>query len=190
MSEMKQTIKKSSIKLFHRKGYFATSMRDIARASGIQMASIYYHYQNKEEILFDILRTTMLDLDMNLDRSIKGVKGAKEKLEKAIRAHIFFHVERQEEALISDNELRGLSIDNYKAIVGMRKEYEHKFQSIIKEGVEEGVFNTLDYKVASYGIVTMASEVDLWYNPNGRLSKRKIASIYSDLLLRGLLRKA
>jgi AcrR family transcriptional regulator len=186
MSNMKEIIKTVSINLFYKKGYFATSISDIAREAGIQKSSIYYHYSNKEEILFDILKTTMADLDENLEAQIKGVKGAEKKTRAAIQSHVIFHMERQKEVLISDSELRGLTVDNYKNIMKMRDDYERKFQSLIKEGIEKGIFADTDFKVASYGIITMCTAVSIWFHQSGRLSKEEVAKIYTDFILTGL----
>lgn len=186
MGNMKNTIKTISINLFYKKGYFATSISDIAREAGIQKSSIYYHYSNKEELLFDILKTTMVDLDENLEAQIKGVQGAEEKMRAAIQSHVIFHMERQKEVIISDSELRGLTVDNYKNIMKMRDDYERKFQSLIKDGIEKGIFADMDFKVASYGIITMCTAVSIWFNQSGRLSKEDVAKIYTDFLIHGL----
>jgi AcrR family transcriptional regulator len=189
MAGMKETIKDVSINLLFKKGYFATSISDIARAIGIQKSSIYYHYSNKEDILFDILKTTMKDLNANLERHLKGVEDTEMRMRMAIQSHILFHIERQKEAIISDSELRGLTVDNYKTMIQMRDEYEHKFQSVIKRGVDEGIFTNMDFKIISYATLTMCTAVSMWFNPQGRLSKKKIAQIYTDLILKGLLRR-
>ena len=186
MGNMKNAIKTISINLFYKKGYFATSISDIAREAGIQKSSIYYHYSNKEELLFDILKTAMVDLDENLEVQIKGVQGAEEKMRAAIQSHVIFHMERQKEVIISDSELRGLTVDNYKNIMKMRDDYERKFQSLIKDGIEKGIFADMDFKVASYGIITMCTAVSIWFNQSGRLSKEDVAKIYTDFLIHGL----
>ena len=186
MGNMKNAIKTISINLFYKKGYFATSISDIAREAGIQKSSIYYHYSNKEELLFDILKTTMVDLDENLEAQIKGVQGAEEKMRAAIQSHVIFHMERQKEVIISDSELRGLTVDNYKNIMKMRDDYERKFQSLIKERIEKGIFADMDFKVASYGIITMCTAVSTWFNQSGRLSKEEVAKIYTDFIIHGL----
>jgi len=186
MGNMKNTIKTISINLFYKKGYFATSISDIAREAGIQKSSIYYHYSNKEELLFDILKTAMVDLDETLEAQIKGVQGAEEKMRAAIQSHVIFHMERQKEVIISDSELRGLTVDNYKNIMKMRDDYERKFQSLIKDGIEKGIFADMDFKVASYGIITMCTAVSTWFNQSGRLSKEEVAKIYTDFIIHGL----
>jgi len=185
-TNMKDTIKDVSIDLFHKKGYFASSINDIARAAGIQKSSIYYHYSNKEDILFDILKTTMIDLDANLEKQLKGIEDTEERMRAAIHSHTLFHMERQKEVIISDSEIRGLTVDNYKTIIKMRDEYDHKFQSIIERGIDEGVFAENDHKILSYGIITMCTAISIWFNPQGRLSKEEISRIYTGFILKAI----
>ena len=189
MSSTKDTIKKVSIDLFYKKGYFATGISDIARASGIQKASVYYHYANKEDILFDIFKTTIIDLNTNLEKALKGAKNNEEKIRAAIRSHVLFHIDRQKEVFISDSELRGLTVDNYKTIIDFRDKYEKKFQALIRTGIKEGVFSNLDYKVTSYGMITMCTAVSIWFRPSGRLNQEDIANIYAEFIVKGLKRR-
>jgi AcrR family transcriptional regulator len=186
---MKETIKKVSIDLFYKQGYFATGMSDIARVSGIQKSSIYYHYANKEDILFDIFTTTMKNLDEHLESALTHAEGTEEKLQSAIKSHVIFHMDRQKEVLISDSELRGLTVDNYRTIINLRDNYQQKFQNLIKKGIDEGIFSEKDYKVVSYGMLTMCTAVSIWFRASGRLSKELIAQTYTDFIVNGLKKK-
>lgn len=186
MGDMKQKIKQVAINLFYKKGYYATSMSHIAQGSKIQKASIYHHYPNKEKILVDIFRTTIEDLEKSLESHLKVVRGAENRMRAAIHSHITFHIERQKEAIIADSELRVLTVNNYKTFIRMRDNYERKFQKVIKEGIDEGIFKQLDYKIVSYGILTMCTAVCSWFNNAGRLTKDEVAKILADFIIRGL----
>lgn len=186
MAETKETLKAVSIDLFYRKGYFATSISDIARAAGIQKSSIYYHYATKEDILLDILRSTLADLIANLENALENVSGSEKRMRKGILAHTLFHLDRQKEVIISDSELRGLRAENYKDIIKMRDEYEHRFQALIKDGMSEHIFQNGDFKIISYAVITMCTAACWWYRPHGRLDKQAIAGIYTDFIMAGL----
>lgn len=47
---MKNKIIDNAITLFSEKGYYGTTLDDIAKSVNIKKASLYYHYNNKEEI--------------------------------------------------------------------------------------------------------------------------------------------
>ena len=74
MSSMKETIKQVAIDLFFQKGYFATSISEIARGCDIRKASIYYHYNGKEVLLLDIMQTTMQDLLSSLQAGLEAAE--------------------------------------------------------------------------------------------------------------------
>lgn len=186
MTDMKETIKTVSIDLFFKKGYFATSISDIAKGSGIQKASIYYHYASKEELLFHILKSTMDDLTTYLRRHLAAVTGAEQRMRTAVRGHVHFHLERQQENFIANSELRGLTLAHYQDIVQKRDEYELIFQDLIRQGTAGGVFADVDVKILSYAILTLCTAGATWYKPGGRLTVDEIADIYENFIISGL----
>jgi AcrR family transcriptional regulator len=186
MADMKATIKSVSIDLFFKKGYFATSISDIAKGSGIQKASIYYHYASKAALLFHILKSTMDDLTTTLKQRLTAAEGIEQRIRAAVRGHVCFHLERQKENFIANSELRGLTAEHYRAIVKKRDEYESIFQDLIRQGTEEGVFADVDVKILSYAILTLCTAGATWYKPNGRLTVDEIADIYENFIISGL----
>ena len=67
MASTREEILNESLDLFAKKGYYGTSMREIAKAVGIKGSSIYNHFSGKEEIfseLFNYLDPLNLDSDI------------------------------------------------------------------------------------------------------------------------------
>jgi AcrR family transcriptional regulator len=56
----REEILDASAQLFSEQGYAGTSTRAIALAVGIKQASLYYHFANKEQILVELLGTTVV----------------------------------------------------------------------------------------------------------------------------------
>ena len=183
---MKETITAGAIDLFHRKGYFATSISEIAGQCGIQKASIYYHYPSKENILFHIQQVTMQELTAYLLDNLEGRSDVEDRMGAAVRSHVRFHLNRQKETFIANSELRGLTPEHYHEIVHRRDAYEQVFQQIIREGIEAGVFTAADAKILSYAILTLCNAGAIWFKPRGRMSVDAIAEIYENFVLRGL----
>lgn len=186
MNNMKETIRSVSVELFFKKGYFATSISDIANGCGIQKASIYHHYASKEELLFSILKGTMDDLTDCLKASLANSDDVEQQMRAAVRSHVRFHLERQKETFIANSELRGLTSEHHKIIVQKRNEYERIFQNLIHEGSEKGVFSKGDVKILSYAILTLCTAGATWFKPDGRLPIEEIAAIYDGFIISGL----
>jgi AcrR family transcriptional regulator len=186
MTDMKETIRSIAIDLFFKKGYFATSISDIAKGSGIQKASIYYHYASKEDLLFHILKVTMDDLTAYLNQCLAVVVGTEQRMRAAVRGHVRFHLDRQQENFIANSELRGLTSVHYREIVSKRDKYEMIFQDLIRQGAGEGIFTGVDVKILSYAILTLCTAGAGWYKPGGRLTVDEIADIYENFIINGL----
>jgi AcrR family transcriptional regulator len=186
MARMKETIKSAAIDLFFKKGYFATSISDIARRCGIRKASIYHHFPAKEDILFGIMQATMSDLMAELNKNLSTLDEVEHRMRAAVRSHVAFHLSRQKETFIASSELRGLSKEHFAVIVALRDEYELAFQRLIKAGMDQELFAPNDVKILSYAILTLCSAGATWYKPEGRLSAAEIVAIYEHFILNGL----
>ena len=186
MAQMKETILRVAVDLFFEKGYFATSISGIAAGCGIQKASIYYHYSNKEAILFAIMDRTMQELVDHLAQSQEGVVDVEARVRAAVRSHVEFHLRHQKETFIASSELRGLSEPHYRGIVAQRDTYERFLQELITAGIDTGCFAQSDVKILSYAVLTLCTAGASWFNPEGRLAIDAIAGIYEDFILSGL----
>jgi AcrR family transcriptional regulator len=182
-----QSIYRAAVRLIFERGYHGTSLRAVAGEVGLQMASLYYYFPSKQDLLMQIMRRTMGDLTATVERAIADAADPKERLRAAIRAHILFHAERREEAFVVDAELRALVPANYAVVVATRDQYEQLFAEVLRDGAEQGRFRVPDAKLAVFGLMAMCTGVAVWYRPNGRLSLEQIADIYTDLFLRGVL---
>ncbi len=186
MTPMKVTITDVAVDFFYRKGYFATSISEIARACGIQKASIYYHFPSKEHILYRIHRTTMDDLTAHLRGHLDEAEDVETRMRAAVRSHVRFHLNRQKETFIANSELRGLTPEHYRDIVAKRDGYERIIQDIIQEGCDAGSFAGGDVKILSYAVLTLCNAGAVWFKPSGRMSVDGIADIYEAFVLSGL----
>jgi len=186
MANMKDTLISVAIDLFFEKGYFATSISDIAKGCGIQKASIYHHFPGKEDLLFGIMESTMVDLMADLNKNLEAAADVEERMRAAVRSHVTYHLKCQKETFIASSELRGLSEENLSRIVSLRDRYEAFFQKLIRSGMDVGLFESGDIKILSYAILTLCTAGATWYKPNGRLSIAAIVEIYENFILNGL----
>jgi AcrR family transcriptional regulator len=184
---VRDAILDAAVKLFAEYGYHAAPLRDIARLTGIQAASIYYHYANKQALLVEIMETYMQRLNGNLERILREQSDPQKRLHEAIANHIRLHTSYKSEFFIIDTEIRALEGENRGHIIALRDHYDHLLQELLRDGMERGLFRQSDVKVVSYAIIAMCTEVATWFRPNGRLSVQQIIDIYTQMITQGLL---
>jgi AcrR family transcriptional regulator len=71
MSSTKEKLRKVALLLFARQGYEGTTMNDIAEGVGINKASIYNHYKNKEALFIAVYEDVANDYEDLNKRIIK-----------------------------------------------------------------------------------------------------------------------
>jgi AcrR family transcriptional regulator len=184
---VRERILAAAVQLFAQYGYNAATMRDIARISGIQAASIYYHYASKQALLVEIMEAHMRNLNVNLQRIIQEQTPVRQRLHAAIANHIGLHTTFKAEFFIIDTEIRALEDEHRTAILAQRDQYETMLQSLLRVGMEQGVFRQVDIKVASYALIAMCTEVATWFRPDGRLSVQQVIDLYTQMITEGLL---
>jgi AcrR family transcriptional regulator len=187
---MREGIMAAAVQLFAEYGYHAAPLRDIAKLAGIQAASIYHHYPNKQSLLVEIMETYMQHLNSDLERILRTCDDPLQRLQAAITNHIRLHTSHKAEFFIIDTEIRSLEGEHRAYILSLRDRYESLIQEILRDGMERGVFRLNDVKVASFAIITMCTEVATWFHPEGRLMVQEVINIYLQIITRGLLKEA
>src|SRR6266487_1780614 len=184
---VREKVLAAAVQLFAEYGYNAATMRDIARMAGIDAASIYYHYANKQALLVEIMETHMWRLNTNLERIVSKQETIQQRLYEAIANHIRLHTTYKPEFFIIDTEIRALEGENREKILALRDQYEALLQKLLQEGMKQGVLRQTDVKVSSYAIIAMCTEVASWFRPSGRLTVQQVIDIYNQMVTKGLL---
>jgi AcrR family transcriptional regulator len=75
-------------KLLRENSYDATSLRDIARAAGIPVGSLYYHFQTKEDLFVAVYTEGIRRLTVGVQQAIERFKDPWQRLEAACATHL------------------------------------------------------------------------------------------------------
>jgi TetR/AcrR family transcriptional regulator, cholesterol catabolism regulator len=167
----KERIVEAAVDLFHRQGYNATSLRQIADDVGLQVGSLYNHMSSKEQLLFDIMRDVMEELIEHTEEEMASVgSDSLDRVLAFLRASIHFHATRQKQTFIGNSELRGLSPEHRAEIVELRDRYETMLRDTLQAAQDDGALEVSDVQLATFAALALCTSVATWYRPNGRLS--------------------
>jgi len=181
-------ILKEATWLFAQRGYSASSMRELANAVGIRKATLYHHVSSKEELLFQI----MYRLAKQMHESIKPLLHNSEitsadKIRQALKIHFDSIATNRLEVTIAVLERRTLSGEYRQKVREAVTQYETDFQNLIAEGIKRGEVVDMDMAVATQAILGMCNSIVQWYSPSSGYSMDEIASMLTNIILRGIL---
>lgn len=179
-----EVIREAAIRLFYEKGYHATTVREIAKASGIGVASLFYHFPAKMDLLETVIHSAMDGLIDATDAAYRAAEPTPQaRLLAIVRAHVLFAIHRGPEGTVGNNELRSLESAGRAAIIAKRDRQQRTFDDVVLEGLRRGVFHTPQPQVASRSIAILCTTVTTWYRSGKQLTPEQIADIHADQAL-------
>jgi TetR/AcrR family transcriptional regulator, cholesterol catabolism regulator len=182
--DRREQIRSLAAEMFFERGYESTSIRELAAALDIKAASLYYHFPDKEQILFELVGSVLEQLLDGAAWLAERQTTPQMKLCAVVVNHVVLHALRPKETTLGDSELRSLTGERRAVNIRTRDAYEHLVIDVLERGEREGVFDVVDPKLTAYAIIAQSSHVGTWYEPGGRLSLEDITDVYVGLALR------
>ncbi|NMC14479.1 MAG: TetR/AcrR family transcriptional regulator [Chloroflexi bacterium] len=173
--------------IFSEKGFHGASMQDIAEAVKLQKSSLYHHVSSKQEILLALLDKA---LDLLIERIGKVADmplSPEQKLRLSMVTYLETLLEHKDLAAILLLEHRSLDTDLRARHIPRRDRFEELWKEMIKEGIDEHVFNCHDPGFVTRSLLGMLNWTITWYRPDGPLNPAAIAKQYADLAILGIM---
>lgn len=145
----------AATKLFIKKGFHKTTVRDIARESGLGIGPIYDYVKNKEEILFMIHSRILNQIYKGLEKSMFGEEDSKEKLRGMIEFLFNMCDRHQNLVMLIYQESHILSNAMQKKIMAGEKKSIVFFEKVLEEGIKNKVFAKCNTKFTANMIIAM-----------------------------------
>jgi len=157
----RQHITKSAAGLFIKKGYTNTSIRDIARTSGISIGALYHYVDSKAGILslFIDWQSMYLNDFINNKSSVLMRKSPEESLAIGIKTYITAVDELRDVILFWYQEARNIPPDRLSCLLDIELQITQLFSDIISAGCDCGKFKVRDINLAAHNINVLG---DMW----------------------------
>jgi AcrR family transcriptional regulator len=175
------SVREAGIDLIYTHGYEAMTLRMLASAVGVQPASLYKYFENKQGLLFELLRDHLEALNAALAEALPEGVAPMARLDAFVAFHVAYHMERKREVSLANFELRSLSEENKPTIVALRRAYEAKLIAILDDGIAAGVFALADSHVTAFAMLSMLTGVCTWYDKHGPRQRDEIIDIHLQM---------
>lgn len=177
--------------LFAAKGYDGATLGELAESVGIRKASIYYFYQNKADLLYEILERAVLVPLERSETALKDLDTPSEKLEALIRVLVTTYDELLPFMVVGTRENRASldDPDREQYLLKAVRDFEALWEAVVLEGIRKGEFrSTMDHKLVVFGLIGMINWMFRWHKLSAHRSYEpsEIAQTFSGLALDGL----
>jgi TetR/AcrR family transcriptional regulator, cholesterol catabolism regulator len=178
----------AATRVFHEKGYAATSIQDVADALGMLKGSLYYYIDSKEDLLFAIIEEVHRGTMERLEQWLQIDADTLTKLRAFLRWQVLTYCRDVEKVGVFLHDFRSLSEEHQQQILAERDRYDRSLRELIRTGQKEGVVaHDVDPKLAAMAIFGMMNWISTWWRPDGPNTPEELADQFTDLALAGIV---
>jgi AcrR family transcriptional regulator len=182
----KDVITQKASALFRKKGFPATSMRDIAEAIGIEAPSLYNHIESKNEILKDICFRIAKSFTDYLREVELSPKSNLSKIESIIRFHISMMIEEYESVYISNHEWKHLPEPFLSDFMNRRRNYRSRLAAILQKGIDKKEIRPVNSYVSVLTILSAINGIEGWQKSGKKVDAKLLEENMIKILIEGL----
>ncbi len=174
-------------RLFAERGFAATTLKDIADATGLTRPALYHYFANKEALLARLVSDLTLAPAEELAKlgRLRG-KSAVERLHAMAFDTALRHATQPERFRVlvrSDVELPPELAQSYR---DGRRRILAEFKAVIEQGITSDELRPVDARTAALGIIGLCTWVAWWYRPTGAGDEREVATALADMAVASL----
>ena len=175
-------------RLFAERGYARTSMSDLASTCGLSKARLYHYYENKEQLLYDLLKAHFIELEEAVKAADAPGVPPVERLRGLVAALL--------EAYEGADALHKVQMEAFSALPMPRRQelkaYERRlvdlFASALRDinpALAKGNRLLRPVTMSLFGIVNWSYR---WFRPGGPLARTAYANLVTQIMVDGIAR--
>ncbi|MDD5206083.1 MAG: TetR/AcrR family transcriptional regulator [Desulfobacterales bacterium] len=161
MTTRKEAILKAAANLFAERGFNETSMAELAKVTGVAQGTIFYHFNNKEELFLKVLDDFKTSITQEFENHIKekNFTTGLEKVEGALNFYLYLAGSMEERfRILHRHHAYELARINPVCRVHLESIYScfaDIFENAILLGQQDGSIREMDARKAALIIYTM-----------------------------------
>ncbi|PKN24027.1 MAG: TetR/AcrR family transcriptional regulator [Deltaproteobacteria bacterium HGW-Deltaproteobacteria-21] len=161
MTARKEAILKAAANLFAERGFNETSMAELAKVTGVAQGTIFYHFNNKEELFLNVLDDFKTSITQEFENHIKekNFTTGLEKVEGALNFYLYLAGSMEERfRILHRHHAYELARINPVCRVHLESIYSclvDIFEKAILLGQQDGSIREMDARKAALIIYTM-----------------------------------
>ena len=147
----------AAMELFANKGYHETTMSDVVEASNTSKGTVYYYFDNKQELFETMINDVISRLYNSFERIAEKDCSVKDKLKKMMEVHANFYKKNYKLAFSIFMEGKKIDADCKEEIWRWHKKFNSLVENVMKDGVEEGLLKDKNLKLMSFSFLGLTN---------------------------------
>ena len=153
IEERRAQVIRAAVKLFSEKGYYTTTIQQIAREAGVSVGLIYQYFGDKDDILYLSLKLVTETYERVIPPYLQGIPNPVERLCMALRAYCKAVDELREATVLAYRSTKSLRVDRRVLIKADETRTNRLLEDCVRACVVEGYMHEVDKYLLVYQYV-------------------------------------
>jgi AcrR family transcriptional regulator len=176
--------------LFRRNGYSATTTRQLSAVLGIQNASLYYHMEKKEDLLYTLCVTTLADVQAVIEACLLEETDPLSRLMLIADRYTTTALRDRDRHATMLMEIRALSEGRRTEVIKARDRNLAIVRRAVAAAQKAGqVRQDIHAKYLTLAMFNLLNWSIFWYRPDGALAPAELARILTKVFFEGSLQR-
>jgi TetR/AcrR family transcriptional regulator, cholesterol catabolism regulator len=171
--------------IFYDKGYEGASMRDLSRTSGMSLAGLYYYFNSKERLLYDIQKHTFTTIVERLRERLEHEHDSEKRVRLFILNHLEYSLAHPKAMKVLSHEDEVLKDGPGAEIAAIKREYYRICLNLL-EHFKRAKGLEFSSRVAVMSLFGMMNWIYTWYKPKVDPDAHELAQEMGDIFLKGI----
>lgn len=158
VEERRAKIVDAAVGLFISKGYHQSTTREIARAAGFSIGTLYEYIESKEDVLYLVCESIHTEMEAQLREALGEQDSTIDRLEGAIEKYIRVCDRMQDSILLIYRDTASLSKESQRYVLQNEQRIADIFAEILEAGVADETFkldNDGAFRLMAHNIVVL-----------------------------------
>jgi AcrR family transcriptional regulator len=157
VKERRNHLVRCSTRVFTRKGYDRTNMREFAKACGMSAGALYHYFGSEEEILYSIINSATSQQAGSMEDCADELATASPTtaLAEVMKKFYEWYEDNQDVTLFADQETKNLLGNAQQSIFDSEARILSVFEKLLTRGVEQREFDIDDPRLIAHDIVVL-----------------------------------
>ena len=147
----------AALKLFSKKGFHRTSVREIAEACGLPIGTLYSYIKTKEDIFYLIYNRILASFQERMIQATDGIQDPERQFLAALEETLRIYDEYRDEVLLLYQESHVLGREALQSLMEVDRLYVVFFREILELGTKEGRFAIEDPHLMAVSILFLCA---------------------------------
>jgi len=156
VEERRAEIVRAAVKLFSERGYYSTTIQQIAREAGISVGLVYQYFRDKDDVLFLSLKNVLESYETEIPRALEGIEHPLERLRVAIRAYCRIIDGLRDATVLTYRSTKSLRADRRRYIKDGETRTNRLLERCLRACISAGYVEPLNSQLLVYQYVHFA----------------------------------